>query len=447
MMKKHAQIYTAGTLRYTARAVFWLFFWMLLGSFVFSMLERIIPILLPLTFKQFGCSNQTIGLLVGSLPSALNILINPGISFKSDRLRSKWGRRIPFLVSATPFAAIFLMLIGWAPLLGEWISGILNGIFPPHTAGLALLIFFCICFQLFYMVVGSVFYYLFADVVPMRLMGKFFAFFTLTGSAAGWLFQSYFLKYAENYAEILYTAIALLYGVFFLLMCTQVREGEYPPPDDGQAPPGLSQNIRTYFRECFSIPYYLWFFAATALNAVSGICGTLFGVFFARETLGLTLETLGKINGWSALIGVLISFPCGYWADKLHPLRLYTLSVILVIGVNVMGYFYAYDMFSYAVTALSLAIVYTIQATCTLPMFAALLPRERYGQFCSAQAIFAAFWLTVANWGGGWFIDATGDYRNIFIWDIFFTVGALIALIPVSRTWQQCGGKTNYIAP
>lgn len=94
-----------------------------------------------------------------------------------------------------------------------------------------------------------------------------------------------------------------------------------------------------------------------------------------------------------------------------------------------------------------LAIVYTIQATCTLPMFAALLPRERYGQFCSAQAIFAAFWLTVANWGGGWFIDATGDYRNIFIWDIFFTVGALIALIPVSRTWQQCGGKTNYIAP
>ena len=68
MQQATMKIYTAGTLRYTAGGVFWLFFWMLLGSFVFSMLERIIPILLPLTLNQYGCSNETIGLLVGSLP-------------------------------------------------------------------------------------------------------------------------------------------------------------------------------------------------------------------------------------------------------------------------------------------------------------------------------------------------------------------------------------------
>ena len=447
MQQATMKIYTAGTLRYTAGGVFWLFFWMLLGSFVFSMLERIIPILLPLTLNQYGCSNETIGLLVGSLPSALNILVNPAISVRSDRTRTKWGRRLPYLVLATPFAALFLVLIGWAPLLGEMVAGILNGLVPPHVAGMGLMVLFCVCFQLFYMVVGSVFYYLFADVVPECLMGRFFAFFAMTGSAAAWLFQSFFLKYIETHGHLLYTAVAVLYGIFFLLMCFRIREGEYPPPETGEKQPTLIENISSYFRECFSIPYYLWFFAATALNAVSGICGALFGAFFARENLGLTLETFGQINGWGSLLGVLLSFPCGCWADKMHPLRLYIVSVILVIAVNIWGYFGAHGLITYAITSLLLTTVYTIQATCTLPMFAALLPRERYGQFCSAQAIFAAFWLTVANWGGGRFIDMTGDYRDIFLWDIFFTFGALIALIPVYRTWKRCGGRDHYVAP
>ena len=84
--------YFAGTLKYTTGSLFMLFFWMLLGSFFFSLTERLIPVLMPLSLRAFDCSNQTIGLVVGSVPSVLNIIINPWISFRSDRTRSKWGR-------------------------------------------------------------------------------------------------------------------------------------------------------------------------------------------------------------------------------------------------------------------------------------------------------------------------------------------------------------------
>jgi Na+/melibiose symporter-like transporter len=40
------------------------------------------------------------------------MILNPIISFKSDRLRSSWGRRIPFILFSAP--PLVLSLIGLA---------------------------------------------------------------------------------------------------------------------------------------------------------------------------------------------------------------------------------------------------------------------------------------------------------------------------------------------
>ncbi len=40
-----------------------------------------------------------------------------GISVASDRARTRWGRRIPFLLGATPFVTLTLVLIGLVGLL------------------------------------------------------------------------------------------------------------------------------------------------------------------------------------------------------------------------------------------------------------------------------------------------------------------------------------------
>ncbi len=60
-------------------------------------------------------------LLLGALLTATRIveaLDDPLIGWWSDRTRSRWGRRIPFVVLATPFLAVFFVLV-WTPPDGQ----------------------------------------------------------------------------------------------------------------------------------------------------------------------------------------------------------------------------------------------------------------------------------------------------------------------------------------
>ena len=100
-------LYRIGTLSYTKTALITLFIWMLWGDFCFWMMEALTPTLLPLMLKNHNANNLTIGLLVESLPSLLNFIINPIVSTSSDRTRSRWGRRIPYLMFSSPFVVFF----------------------------------------------------------------------------------------------------------------------------------------------------------------------------------------------------------------------------------------------------------------------------------------------------------------------------------------------------
>lgn len=439
--------YHAGTLKYTTASLFMLFFWLLIGGFFFNMMDRLFPVLMPLQLKGFEASNQAIGLIVGSIPSILNTVLNPPISFRSDRTRSKWGRRVPYMLAATPFVTVTLILIGWSAQIGDFVAALCNNAIGGKAAGFVAITIFAVIYQIFYMVVGSVFWYFFADVVPEKFMSRFMACFNLTGQLSYFLFQKYALKYAEGNMEMIYTVLALLYGIFFTLMCLMVKEGEYPPVDENEEKINILRDIKTYCVECFSRPFYLFFFLGTALNAVSMVCGNLFNIFFAKENIGLTVEQFGDINGNIAFVLIFFCLPMGYLADKLHPLRVYLASIVMVVTANIYGYFCAVDELSYIIVTSIVQFCYMMQGAACIPTFVAILPKSRYGQFCSAQAIFNSVLLIVANWGGGLFIDLTGNYRNLYLWDAFFTTLALLAMIAVWIGWKKFGGIKNYIAP
>jgi GPH family glycoside/pentoside/hexuronide:cation symporter len=60
-------------------------------------------------------------LVLGALFTAARLieaLDDPIIGWWSDRTRSRWGRRIPFVVLATPFYAVFFVLL-WTPPIGN----------------------------------------------------------------------------------------------------------------------------------------------------------------------------------------------------------------------------------------------------------------------------------------------------------------------------------------
>jgi hypothetical protein len=64
-------------------------------------METVEPSVLPFVLKELGASNLIISAYITTIASIFNLTICPIASFMSDRHRSKWGRRIPFLARAT----------------------------------------------------------------------------------------------------------------------------------------------------------------------------------------------------------------------------------------------------------------------------------------------------------------------------------------------------------
>lgn len=167
--------YHCGTLTYTKIGLVALFTSLLWSDFCYTILESVVPGILPLKLKELGSANWLMGLLLTTIPSALSMFVGPYVSFKSDRCRSRWGRRIPFIAGTMPFLCISLVLLAFC----NEIQIFLQNYFPflhqytPATVLIVLIGLFFTAFQFYNMFVMSVFFGLFNDVVPPQFIGRF----------------------------------------------------------------------------------------------------------------------------------------------------------------------------------------------------------------------------------------------------------------------------------
>lgn len=456
--------FRCGTLLYTRAGLFALFTWLLWGDFCFSLMEAIWPSILPLMLKAESASNVVMALVITTIPSAMNFVLNPIISTLSDRYRSRWGRRIPFLIFATPFISIFLILLGFSKSLGGWIYGFMSGVFPDVSVGAVTITLICVLvvsFRFFELFVNTVFWYLFNDVVPVAFMGRFLGLFRVIGSLAGALYSFFLFKYAESHTSMIFFGVAVLYGTVFMLMCLNVKEGEYPPPDTMRKEDGSwLLYVTTFFRESFSHRIFWLVFGYTTMLAAATSIGT-FSIFMAFS-IGLTLDDVGKISGVAAFIGMLLMYPMGSLVDRLHPIRVMFAAQVgycLVISVQLIFLFYNFPkdiaFWIYAGAAALAIPIGVANASASLPMVMRIFPHERFGQFCAANAMCGAFGTMVGGVLSGTFLDLMKSlfvqenyyYRFVPVWVLFFMAMSAVMTYLVFREWKKLGGDKSYRPP
>lgn len=455
--------FAVGTLRYTQLGIVSLFIWLLWGDFCFYLMETVIPNVLPLKLKSLDAPNVVVGILMSTVPSAINFVVNPIVSFRSDRYRSRRGRRIPFLLWATPPLTVFLILLGLAEPLGNALHRNIFGPwfnFSPNTAVLTLIAVFMIGFQICNMFIASVYYYLFNDVVPAAFLSRFMSLFRIVGLCATSLFQFFILPHAQTHMREIFIVAAVLYCIAFLTMCLKVREGEYPPPPEGDVSPGFAASVKIYLTECFTHRFYLQFFISNALWAVGASIAPF--ILYLNLSIGLDLGTIGKINGASGILSMLLLYPAGIWSDRWHPLRTTLLSVTaLVLLAPIPLIWFAVEptpklaVMVTVATMLTMLPVRVLYEAASLPVYMRLLPRERYGQFSSADAMVRCVLLIVAGPLVGLCMDGlkwlhNGDpfyhrYAPIFV--LICQVSSLMFLWPVYREWKARGGDASFTPP
>lgn len=457
--------FKVGTLTYTKASLITLFLFLLWGDFCFTVMETVVPNILPLKLSAIGAPNVLMGIILITVPNMMSMGINPLISFRSDRFRSKWGRRIPFLAGATPFLVLFLILLGYADPIGKWVQGsLLGGRFSEMTVMLVVIGVLMICFQFFNLFITSVYYYLFNDVVPHAYLARFMALFRIVGTCAGAGYNYFVLKYAKTHMEEIFLGAGLLYLVAFLMMCWKVREGAYPPP-----PPyvgsqtGFVAALRTYAKECFTHRFYWFIFLANSCVAMTWASGT-YGLIYQTEYMGVDLGLIGKVGGICGIVSMILLYPAAMLADRAHPLRILLIGMFLQALLAPASIIYAMMRPSFSAETINLFYITlsviglpigTLYAASELPTLMKLFPSDRYGQFCSANAMVRSAALIVSGVACGGFLDWMKRfhpdpiycYRFLPVWNAVFHAGAFVFLFLVYREWKKLGGKDHFVPP
>ena len=438
-----------GTLVYTAGGLAVLFLWLMWGDFAYSMKDRATGTVAALMLKKFDVSDFLFGIIMISFPNFTNIFLCPIVSYRSDRHRGRFGRRIPYLLLTTPFIVIGLAGLGFTPLLARLIRQAVGAEHISYNlTALLVFCFFWIILDFGTTLAGAIFNALATDVVPTEFLGRFFAMFRAVSLGCAFLFNYFVMGYAETHALVIFLGLAALYGIGLFSICLKVKEGEYPPPEaETSGPPTVKIAVKTYFRECFSLPYYRWVIMASVVAGFSVVPFNIYGIFYAKS-LNMDMDFYGKVSSLICLVSFVLSFFLGWFSDRFHPIRTGMVSmalqtVILFVGGRIAT---TESVFAwlFLVQGISIMSYNTLMASYAPRLF----PREYFAQFNSAMMLINALASVIGAPLVGKFLDLTGNH-----YPHLFTIGGVIGLcglgcfVMVYRGYRRYGGDSGYVAP
>ncbi len=450
--------YSVNGLTYTKMGLIAVFSWLLFGGFIFSVMELVKPGVLPLFLMgkagKVETSMSITNLMMVVVPGITGLLIGPAVSFKSDRYRGKHGRRIPYITWTIPPLVLALVGIGLAPYYRDAFVK-MGGAFllSPKMATVTLVGFFVVMFHVFDEFVNSVFWYLFADVVPEAFIGRFVALFNLVGGGAAMVFNGFMLPYAETHMQWIFLGAAVAYLVGFYVMCWNVKEGEYPPPDDLGENPSILKQIKVYVVECFSHPIYIYTFLSTACMAFA--MGASAGmIIFHRDGINLSMDDIGTAGMYISFAGMVLAYPSGWAVDKWHPIRITLLMVAPLTAAQFIAFYFMRDWTTYVLFQGGTLVFTALFNAAGVPMLIRIFPKDKFGQFCSCNGMVRSTARMIGGVFAGFFIDYMTDFsadkfafRWVYVWIGVFQVAGLVALWLMYIKWKSMGGDASYVPP
>ena len=435
-------MFAVGTLTYDKRGLWLVFFWLMWNDFSITLLEQVTS-LSSILMRDRGAS-YTLMATFGTIGGILGMWINPVFSTWSDRLRTRLGRRRPILLIATPLFAASLCAIAFMPdlyhflmrfpVVAELLSRIpVNG--EVLFIGLASLVN-----GLFNGVVLAIFSYYYWDVVPEIVLGRFNSLARIVTVGAGMVWSFFVVGYAEHHTKTVYIGVSVFCLTVYLLSVWRVKEGEYPPPEPRKTTNPL-EPIVDYFRDCYTKPFYLWIFFGSLCFQL-GNQGNNFQLFYLRYDLGMDLATTGWINGVGQAVatafGVLLGYLAGSIIDRVKPIRVIPVTFFIWSLLGLISFFVIHDKLSAAVMASLINVNLFVFGVALGAVTVELFPREKIGQFCSAQAFFSSTTIMVLNpLVISPFFDWMKFNRAAYLWSAFFYFLAALVAVKVYFNWKR----------
>lgn len=415
-----------------------LFFWLMVGDLGISIRERsALPSGLEL-LRRHSASDTVTSLLLSTMPALLSLMLVPLIGYHSDRYRSRWGRRRPFLMVAAPVGAAAMIGLACSPDLGAWTDMALGSMSPGSR--LCQLAYFCVFWTIFECAAIStlaLYTGLVNDVVPKGLLGRFYAGFRILGLGVGIAFNTWVFALLDHHLYEILIGIGLLFGLPVVAMCLMIRETPCPVPE---ADPGPAQPIKYAYRvprahlaACFTERRYLWAFAAFMLAGVTFSPFNTFYQYYAQMS-GLSKATLGSLTAWGYAVSIASAFGIGSMVDRYGAVRVSAIVMGLYLLTAAGGFLLIDGEASFRMFYLAHVVFSGAYFTAAASMPMALFPHGRFVQFNSTKDLLVACASIVVSSAQGPVLDMSGhNYRLTLLSATVFSLLCVVCLARLHR--------------
>ncbi len=248
--------------------------------------------------------------VINFLRYVCNAIGDPTVGWWSDRTRSRWGRRRPFIIFGTPFLILFLVLVWFPPTPGiSWTNTIVIG-------------FYLMAFGFVYPVVVNPYLSLLPEITPFikerikvsELMGYGEVIARIIAVGVAGQAIDYFNAHPVNLSKIpvdgykvMAVVGAIITAVIYYIMTARIKET--PHDAKKEVPFGIVQAVAEVFKNPPFIPYIV-IIAAFILSSNMLIIVT---PFFGKAVMGVSEGTAGLLLVILLLVAAAF-FPLTGWA-------------------------------------------------------------------------------------------------------------------------------------
>jgi MFS-type transporter involved in bile tolerance (Atg22 family) len=285
----------------------------------------------------------------------------------------------------------------------------------------------------------AIFSYLYWDVVPQEVLGRFSSLTKIVLAVMSFVWNFFFFGLAQHHMKPVCVGIALFCLVVYLLSVWKIKEGEYPPPDQHKKG-GVFAPFRAYVVECYSDPYYLWIFGSLWLFGMANGANNLKNHLIMFD-LNLSWTEIGRLNSVPGIIAIALGFFFGSMVDRLQPVRLLAPVMAIWACTSLASYFFVHGAMSYLICTCMTQVANFAYGVTYGALLPEIYPMEKLGQFCSASVLFnwaIGFFIGIPL---GWLMDHMPNDQICFLWAAAFQFLAAIVWVKVLMNFNRRRGR------
>ena len=406
-----------------------------LGFFTMGLMDPLYDTYVPIFLRNFIESNTIVGLIM-TFDNVLAIFLIPIFSALSDRVDTRIGRRMPFIVTLLPIAAVLFGLIPFSALSSLW-----------------LLIALVFCFNLSKQAVRGPVVALMPDMVPGDLRSEangvintMGGIATILGTVALARLMDVYIKLPgqeEPVNEILAFPVASLFvilAVVLLFIFVKERSSQVPREKAAkEKKETILQSLRHVVGEkdksalFILISLLCWFISYQGVLPFVGL--------YSEEVLGTSSGTASLAAGMVGIAYAIFAIPSGKVAHRFGRKRTIRVSLVCLVAVTLLVFVHSFVTASWNPTVRLVSfwallflfgIFWVSVVTNSFPMLWQMSDYTTVGIYTGLYYFFSQAASIIAPPIAGGCIDLFG-YPALFVFTAIFFAIAWITMSKVDR--------------